>query len=89
MPKYSVHLNGNGSTGYARDYITCDTLAGVRAELAIFHRRNDGTTGPDGDEAAWADVYAFDPRDNSSESYGDYPSARYVIGPRGGISREF
>lgn len=87
-PKYSVHISGNGSTGFARSYIVTRTLAQAEAALRDFASANyavdswaDGETVP----GAVADVYPYDPRDNADESHGDYPIVRYAMGPRSGV----
>ena len=87
-PKYSVHISGNGSTGFAREYVTAGSLGQVIEQLKRFAtatlaetRTVDGETEP----GAVADVYPYDPRDNADESHGDYPIIRYAMGPRGGV----
>ena len=87
-PKYSVHFFGNSSTGNAREYTTTNTLWEARDALREFAkgnhaelRRADGEDFP----GAVADVYAYDERDDVSESWGDYPLYRYATGPNGGV----
>ena len=87
-PKYSVHISGNGSTGFAREYVTVDTFGQAIAQLKRFAKANFAETRTvDGDteSGAVADVYPYDPRDNADESHGDYPITRYAMGPRGGV----
>ena len=86
MSKYSVHINGNGSTGYARDYVVLNSLAAVKEAVRVFVREL-GATNSEDDHGAWADVYQYDERDSVDASYGDYPLARYVTGKRGGIKQ--
>lgn len=87
--KYTVHIYGNGSTGYARDMVHAVSLAEVRAELARFARGTYAVneSAPEGDPGAWADVYPYTPEDRIELTHGDYPLTRFVTGPRGGIAR--
>ena len=86
MNKYSVHIYGNGSTGYARDYVVLNSLAAVKEAVRVFVREL-GATNSEDDHGAWADVYQYDERDSVDASYGDYPLTYFVTGKRGGIKQ--
>ena len=90
MSLYTVHLHGNGSTGYARDVVTASTLAYAKVLLRRFARGTDAQPehGPEADPPAWADVYAYDERDTVDMTHGDYPLRRFVVGPRGGVNQQ-
>lgn len=84
---YSVHIQGNGSTGFARDYLVLPNFAAVKRELQRFGHECWATPDHHG-PGAWADVYPHDSGDSVFLCHGDYPLRRYVYGPRGGVSQE-
>lgn len=90
-PRYVVHVLGNGSTGFAREFFWADSFADVTRRLRDFARGTgaEPRTDPDGelDPGAVADVYVFDARDGLDMTHGDYPLARFQTGPRGGVQR--